>query len=463
MQRDSLGHLLARAAVLHVPLLQALSRCPLDPVTIVPEGKEAQQPNRWRGRGGGVQVTGRVVLNVWRIMRGELKLGIYTLPAVAQHVLRVTVPVFPPDILTAWWAEGACSRWRVCEYFIDRAALSLAVLDALDLIGRTSESARLYGIDFTSVLTRGSQFRVEAVMIRAAKPLGYVMPSPSRAQVAAQPAMESIPLVMEPQSRVYSSPVIVLDFQSLYPSLVIAYNMCFCTLLGRLRIDPDGGHLRTQLGFIQEGFAPPVGVLSRAYTQGIGSATAVRSRERGPLETLSDADRPPRPASLFVAPNGAVFAPAALRAGVLPRMLQEILDTRVMVKTAAARSDVSGDPVMRRIMNARQLALKMIANVTYGYTAAGFSGRMPCAELADAIVSAGRSTLQRAVALVEGRAAWGARVVYGAAAAPLEAPGCKATPPRAPPPSPSPSCRGHGLALRACARPQRRRGLPHRR
>jgi len=32
-----------------VPLLQALSRCPLDPVTIVPEGKEAQaSPNRWR-------------------------------------------------------------------------------------------------------------------------------------------------------------------------------------------------------------------------------------------------------------------------------------------------------------------------------------------------------------------------------------------------------------------------------
>jgi DNA polymerase zeta len=56
----------------------------------------------------------------------------------------------------------------------------------------------------------------------------------------------------------------------------------------------------------------------------------------------------------------------------------------------------------------------MIANVTYGYTAAGFSGRMPCADLADAIVSTGRSTLQRAVALVEGRPERGARVVYGA-------------------------------------------------
>lgn len=38
------------------------------------------------------------------------------------------------------------------------------------------------------------------------------------------------------------------------------------------------------------------------------------------------------------------------------------------------------------MLNARQFGLKLIANVTYGYAAAGFSGRMPMAELADAIV-----------------------------------------------------------------------------
>lgn len=32
------------------------------------------------------------------------------------------------------------------------------------------------------------------------------------------------------------------------------------------------------------------------------------------------------------------------------------------------------------------MALKLIANVTYGYAAANFSGRMPCVEVADAIV-----------------------------------------------------------------------------
>ena len=39
---------------------------------------------------------------------------------------------------------------------------------------------------------------------------------------------------MEPQSAFYTSPVLVLDFQSLYPSVMIAYNLCYSTFMGRI-------------------------------------------------------------------------------------------------------------------------------------------------------------------------------------------------------------------------------------
>ena len=122
---------------------------------------------------------------------------------------------------------------------------------------------------------------------------------------------------------------------------------------------------------------------------------------------------------VYVSPNGVMFAPRSHRRGVLPQMLQEILDTRhvprfrrghpcnphvrltrgawcfgarrrIMVKKSMKRPDVANDPVMTRVMHARQLALKLLANVTYGYTSAGYSGRMPCAEIADAIVQSVR-------------------------------------------------------------------------
>ena len=49
---------------------------------------------------------------------------------------------------------------------------------------------------------------------------------------------------MEPESTMYSDPVIVLDYQSLYPSQIIAYNLCFCTCLGRINhaADPSQAH-----------------------------------------------------------------------------------------------------------------------------------------------------------------------------------------------------------------------------
>ncbi|KAK6911562.1 DNA-directed DNA polymerase, family B, multifunctional domain [Dillenia turbinata] len=65
------------------------------------------------------------------------------------------------------------------------------------------------------------------------------------------------------------------------------------------------------------------------------------------------------------------------------------------------------------IFHARQLALKLIANVTYGYTAAGFSGLMLCTELADSIIQCGRRTIETAISFVNTHDKWKAHVIYG--------------------------------------------------
>lgn len=73
---------------------------------------------------------------------------------------RKPVSPYPP----AWFLCGAVGDGTT--NLTPRRQACLSIMDKLDLLGRTSEMARLFGIDFFSVLSRGSQYRVEAVMLR---------------------------------------------------------------------------------------------------------------------------------------------------------------------------------------------------------------------------------------------------------------------------------------------------------
>ncbi|SNX82906.1 probable catalytic subunit of DNA polymerase zeta UPR-1 [Melanopsichium pennsylvanicum] len=323
-----------------------------------------------------LRITGRHTLNLWRLMKGELTLNLYTLENVTYHLLHRRIPKFSFSTLTAWYTSGKAELVkRALLYYVNMVELELEIISESEFVLRTAEFARIYGIDFFSVISRGSQFKVESIMLRIAKPENFVLISPSRAQVGKQNAAECLPLIMEPQSAFYKGPLIVLDFQSLYPSIMIAYNLCYSTCLGRVAEFKGTG----KLGVVD--YSPPKGLLS-----------------------LLEND-------VNISSNGLLFVKPSVRKSLLAKMLSEILDTRVMVK--GSMKGTKSDKSFQRIQNARQLSLKLLANVTYGYTSASFSGRMPCVEIADAIVQTGRETLEKAMNLINGTAEWGAQVVYG--------------------------------------------------
>ncbi|KGO55549.1 C4-type zinc-finger of DNA polymerase delta [Penicillium expansum] len=340
-------------------------------------GRFGKEADSWGfNHSSSIRITGRHMFNIWRAMKGELNLLQYTMENVVFHVLHRRIPHYSPKDLTQWHQSGKPRNLlKVVEYFTSRVQMNLELLEANELAPRTSEQARLLGIDFASVISRGSQFKVESLMFRIAKPENFLLVSPSRKQVGQQNALECLPLVMEPQSDFYTSPLLVLDFQSLYPSVMIAYNYCYSTFLGRAM----HWRGRDKMGFMDYKRQPRL------------------------LELLKD--------KINIAPNGMMYAKQEARQSLLAKMLSEILETRVMVKSGM-KAD-KDDKVLQRLLNNRQLALKLIANVTYGYTSASFSGRMPCSEIADSIVQTGRETLEKAIAFIHSIERWGAEVVYG--------------------------------------------------
>ncbi|KAK3364393.1 hypothetical protein B0T25DRAFT_620419 [Lasiosphaeria hispida] len=340
-------------------------------------GRFGKDADRWGfNTTSTIRVTGRHMINIWRAMRGELNLLQYTMESVVWHLLHHRIPHYSWRTLTDWYTSGRPGDLsNILRYYLRRTRLDIEILETNELVPRTSEQARLLGVDFFSVFSRGSQFKVESIMFRIAKPENFLLVSPSRKQVGGQNALECLPLVMEPQSDFYSSPVLVLDFQSLYPSVMIAYNYCYSTFLGRI-VNWRGAN---KMGF-----------------------TEYRRRE-GLLKLLKD--------YINIAPNGVMYTKSEIRKSLLAKMLTEILETRVMVKSGMKQD--KDNRTLQQLLNNRQLALKLLANVTYGYTSASFSGRMPCSEIADSIVQTGRETLERSIAYIHSVGRWGAEVVYG--------------------------------------------------
>ncbi len=59
------------------------------------------------------------------------------------------------------------------------------MMDQAEIVTKNAEFARVFGVDFNSVMSRGSQFKVESFMFRIAKPESFVLISPTRDEVSA--------------------------------------------------------------------------------------------------------------------------------------------------------------------------------------------------------------------------------------------------------------------------------------
>lgn len=158
IQGGSLGFLAERAAHLGIGLLNSISRTPSErkatagdlevsergiPDNLRQEAALADSviddaiiEDEWgRTHASGVHVGGRIVLNVWRLMRGEIKLNMYTVEAVAEAVLRRKTPSIPYKVLTRWFSSGpGQARYRCIEYALGRAKLNLEIMNKLDMV-----------------------------------------------------------------------------------------------------------------------------------------------------------------------------------------------------------------------------------------------------------------------------------------------------------------------------------------
>lgn len=354
-----LPYLIERAATLGISEFPVLGRIRNSRVRI----KDATFSSRQYGTRESKEVTveGRVQFDLLQVMQRDYKLSSYSLNSVSAHFLSEQKEDVHHSIISDLQNGNAETRRRLAVYCLKDAYLPQRLLDKLMLIYNYVEMARVTGVPLSFLLARGQSIKVLSQLLRKAKEKNLVIPNVK--QAGSEQGKYEGATVLEPKAGFYEKPIATLDFASLYPSIMMAYNLCYCTL-----VTP---------------------------------------------EDVRKLNLPPE--CINKTPSGETFVKSNLQKGILPEILEELLTAR---KRAKADLKEAKDPFEKAVLDGRQLALKISANSVYGFTGATVA-QLPCLEISSSVTSYGRQMIEHTKKLVEdkftilGGYEHNAEVIYG--------------------------------------------------
>uniref|UniRef100_A0A8C5Q3P7 DNA polymerase n=1 Tax=Leptobrachium leishanense TaxID=445787 RepID=A0A8C5Q3P7_9ANUR len=358
IQNFDLPYLLNRAHTLKVHGFPFLGRIPSMKSVIRDSAFQSKQMGRRENKV--INIEGRVQFDLLQVLLRDYKLRSYTLNAVSYHFLLEQKEDVQHSIITDLQNGNEQTRRRLAVYCLKDAYLPLRLLEKLMCVINYMEMARVTGVPLSYLLSRGQQIKVvSSSSDRLAMKHDLVMP------VVKSEGGEDYTgaTVIEPVKGYYAVPIATLDFSSLYPSIMMAHNLCYTTLL-------------------QAGFAEKYGL--------------------GPEEFIKT-------------PTGDQFVKESVRKGLLPEILENLLSAR---KRAKAELKNETDPFKQKVLDGRQLALKVSANSVYGFTGAQV-GKLPCLEISQSVTGFGRQMIEKTKQLVESKYTMAngykadAKVIYG--------------------------------------------------
>ena len=287
-----------------------------------------------------VAMEGRIQLDMFQHIQKEHKLSHYTLNSVSLVFLKEQKEDVHYSIMKELQEGTDENRRRIAVYCLKDCYLPLRLLEILMCLYNYAEMARVTGVPFSFLLTRGQQIKVTSQLLRKTRTCGMLIPTLAKSEIGDK--YEGA-FVLEPKRNFYNVPIATLDFASLYPSIMMAHNLCYCTLLNyhsKKELSPDD------------------------YTE---------------------------------TPTGEFFVKPHIRKGLLPLVLEELIEAR---KRAREELKHTTDPFMQKVLDGRQLALKISANSVYGFTGAQV-GQLPCLQISSSVTAYGRIMIEETKNQVE--------------------------------------------------------------
>jgi len=311
--------------------------------------------------GYNVTIPGRVVVDVYLLIKeATTKFGLYRnlkrfgLGDVSQAILGETKVDVTHSEINKFWKDDGDNFAKLVEYSRKDAELPFRMLVEMNMLDKFFEISKVSGLVLQDVLDGGEAARIEHLLLREFNKRGFVIPNKPDSRELDRRNEERTNLglkggfVLAPEIGFHDKTVVYLDFKSMYPSIMIALNICPTTLL---------------------------------------------------LDHKEDVEK-------IISPFGTAFVTPAVRKGIIPEIVEYLINTRDKVKK---EMKTATSEQVKKYLYAKQYAFKTVANAFYGYM--GYiRARFYILEIANTITATGRETINKVKQIIEKNTPY--RVVY---------------------------------------------------
>lgn len=169
------------------------------------------------------RLPGRIIADAWWNVKRERKLKKETLSHVSKILLGETKDDVDPKKIDEEWA---LNQEKVIKYCLQDARLALGILEKIKALGKAMDLATVSKLPLDDAINGRTSTFIDSILIREADRAKVAVPLSGRKEK--NDKIEG-GYVHEFEPGLYDM-VCVLDFKSMYPSLIIANNLCFTTL-----------------------------------------------------------------------------------------------------------------------------------------------------------------------------------------------------------------------------------------
>lgn len=282
------------------------------------------------------------------------------------------------------------------------------LLNAMEILPLSLQISQLSGCLWARVILGQASPRCESLLLRYFFGAGFVLPEKVVTNQRKEPAFPG-GLVLQPKRGFYETVIVAMDYFSLYPSIIIEYNLCFVTIDSdnpdpeKSRRNPNRGVLPTimeELLSQRQKVKTDIDNVNKSLNDVETQYRELRQEiEAMQSQVSGDHSKPSAGNEIGHLFNHHLFVEKSSQFGMGPTdLVSQIGDRKKHLKVLKQKKNEMELELQR--LNRKQTAIKVLANAIYGYLGYRHS-RFQNNTIAALIAEQGRKILQRTVEIVE--------------------------------------------------------------